>query len=271
MDSLNRLLIEPTELQDQLDRDDLLVVDLCRPEVYMRSHIPSAVHLEYSQIVAPQPPAMGMLPNAEQLAAALGALGLTPDTHVVAYDDEGGGLASRLLWTLDVVGHTHASLLDGGLHAWAAEHRPLSSESVNRKQTKYAVTLNEGPVANKDYVLARLEDPDVVLLDTRSPAEYNGSSQRAARGGHIPGAINFDWVNAIDQSRSLRLKPQPALRAALTSLGVVPDKEVITYCQTHHRSAHTYMVLKTLGYPRIKGYPGSWSEWGNRTDTPVSG
>ena len=87
--------------------------------------------------------------------------------------------------------------------------------------------------------------------------------------GHIPGAVNFDWVNAIDRAHSLRLKPTADLKQALSLLGVTPDKEVITYCHTHHRSAHTYLVLKNLGYSRVRGYPGSWSEWGNSADTPV--
>jgi 3-mercaptopyruvate sulfurtransferase SseA len=85
----------------------------------------------------------------------------------------------------------------------------------------------------------------------------------------VPGAVNFDWVNAIDQQRNLRLKPAEELRTLLETAGVTPDREVIVYCQTHHRSSHTYVVLKSLGYPRIKGYPGAWSEWGNLTDTPI--
>ena len=112
-------------------------------------------------------------------------------------------------------------------------------------------------------------DPDVVFLDTRTPEEYRGINVRALRGGHIPGAVNFNWLDAIDQARNLRLKPAEDLRRLLEAAGAGPDKEVIAYCQTHHRSSHTYVVLKSLGYPRIKGYPGAWSEWGNLADTPV--
>jgi thiosulfate/3-mercaptopyruvate sulfurtransferase len=263
------LLLEPAELEERLDSEDLLVVDLCRPGVYAQAHIPGAVSLPYNQIVAAQPPAMGMLPDAEQLAKVLGSLGLTRDTVVVAYDDEGGGCACRLLWTLEVVGHPHFALLNGGLHAWTAEQRPLSRDSVTPEPHEYPVVFRDAPIADKAYILQHLEDPFVVLLDARSPAEYAGINKRAARAGHIPGAVNFDWVNAIDQSRALRLRPAETLRAALADIGVVPDKEVIVYCQTHHRSAHTYMALKSLGYNRIRGYPGSWSEWGNSAETPV--
>ena len=94
-------------------------------------------------------------------------------------------------------------------------------------------------------------------------------ARRAERAGHVPGAVNFDWVNAIDQTRSLRLKPAQELKQVLSQLGVTPDKEAIVYCQTHHRSAHTYIVLKSLGYPRVRGYPSSWSEWGNSTETSI--
>jgi thiosulfate/3-mercaptopyruvate sulfurtransferase len=84
-----------------------------------------------------------------------------------------------------------------------------------------------------------------------------------------PGAVNFDWVNAIDQTRNLRLKPAEVLKQTFSNLGATPDKEVIVYCQTHHRSAHTFIVLKSLGYPHVRGYPGSWSEWGNSPETPI--
>lgn len=264
------LVAEPAELEERLGSDNLVVVDLCRPEIYAQAHIPGAVHLDYSQIVAARPPAMGLLPGAAQLSQVLGALGLTPDTFVVAYDDEGGGCASRLLWTLDVVGHPHYALLNGGLHAWAAEDRPLGTDSVSQEPSYYPVTFNDNAVAHKDYILQHLDDPAVVLVDARSPGEYSGVNKRAERAGHIPGAVNFDWVNAVDRSRSLRLQPEEELRTALTSLGITPDKEIITYCQTHHRSAHTYIALKSLGYPNIKGYPGSWSEWGNSSHTPVA-
>ncbi len=124
-------------------------------------------------------------------------------------------------------------------------------------------------VADKAYILAHLDDLGVVILDTRSPAEFSGIDIRAARGGHIPGAINMDWILAMDRERNLRLKSEVELRGILENLGITPDKEVITHCQTHHRSSHTYVTLKALGFPRIKGYPGSWSEWGNDLELPI--
>ncbi len=263
------LIVEPVELEERLGAKDLLIVDLCRPETYAQAHLPGAVHLDYVQIVTARPPAAAMLPSEEQLSEVFSSLGMTPQSHVVAYDDEGGGRASRLLWTLDVIGHAHFSLLNGGLRSWLDERRPVDTGTVRRPRSRYVVKLHDAAVADKNYIMNHLQDRGVVIVDTRTPAEYRGETKRATRTGHIPGALNFDWVNAIDQTRSLRLKPAEELRRVLSGLGITPEKEVITYCQTHHRSAHTYIVMKSLGYPRVRGYPGSWSEWGNSPETPI--
>jgi thiosulfate/3-mercaptopyruvate sulfurtransferase len=263
------LIVEPAELEKHLGAENLLIVDLSRPETYAQAHLPGAAHLDYAQIVAARPPATGLLPGAARLSAVLGSIGATPDSHIVAYDDEGGGRAARLLWTLDVIGHPRHSLLNGGLHAWLNERHPVNAEPVQRPRSSYPVTISDGAVADKNYILERLRDPGVVIVDARSPAEYRGENRRAERAGHIPGAVNFDWMNEIDRTRNLRLKPAQELKPLLSRLGVTPDKEVIAYCQTHHRSAHTYIMLKSLGYPRVRGYPGSWSEWGNSPDTPI--
>ncbi len=122
-------------------------------------------------------------------------------------------------------------------------------------------------ITDAEYILAHLHDPGVRIVDVRGANEYSGITQSTQRNGHIPGAVNLEWTFARDAS--LRLKPLVELKQILRSRGITPDKEVIVHCQTHHRSAHTYIVLKALGYPSIKGYPGSWSEWGNRVDTPV--
>lgn len=263
------LLIEPADLATLLGNPALRIVDLNAPNLYARVHIPGAVSLDYAEIVAPRPPAAAVLPSAEHLAKTFAAIGLTPEHHVVAYDDEGNGRAARLLWTLDAVGHRGASLLNGGLEAWLAEGRPTESGSRPVAPSEYPVRIVGDVAVEKDYVLAHLNDPSVVLLDARSPQEYNGETKRAARSGHIPGAVNFNWTDAMDPARQLRLKDPAELKRLLEARGVTPDKETITYCQTHHRSAHTYIVLKVLGYPRVKAYPGSWSEWGNLPDTPI--
>lgn len=263
------LIVEPEVLANRLGEEGLLIVDLCKPEAYAQYHIPGAVHLEYPRIVAVNKPAMGLLPDDATLSQLFSSLGMTPDTHVIAYDDEGGGKACRLLWTLEAAGHRHYSLLNGGLHAWANERHPLDNRPTYPRPSDYQVTRHGAAVADKEYILAHLQDPSVVLLDARSPEEYRGIKRFALKGGHIPGAVNLEWTAGMDPQRNLRLRPEAELRTLLEDLSVTQDKEVIAYCQTHHRSAYTFIMLKALGYPRVKGYPGSWSEWGNSPDTPV--
>jgi len=264
------LIVEPEELERQLANPGILIVDLCKPEVYPQTHIPGAVHLDYAQIVVARRPVMGLLPETQQLEDVLSSIGLSRELHVVAYDDEGGGRASRLLWTLEAAGHDRYSLLNGGLHAWLAEQRPVRSGSETRARHHYPVAWREQAIADRDYILSRLGNPEMALLDARSADEYLGIKRFAERGGHIPGAVNLDWTQTMDQARALRFKPAAELRATLAALGVTPDKEVVCYCQSHHRSAHSYIMLKSLGYTRVRGYPGSWSDWGNRPDTPVA-
>jgi len=264
------LLIEPELLEQQLNDPDLLLLDVRNIDDYAEGHVPGAINLDYATIIRVAPPAMGLMPTEAQLRAIFSTLGLKPNKHVVAYDDEGNGRAGRLLWTLDALGHAHFSLLNGGFVAWEAEERPLDQQAGRPASGRYPAKLaNPDVIADKDYILSRLGQPDLALLDTRTPAEYAGIDVRARRGGHIPGAVNMNWIEAMDQSRQLRFKPDDTLREMLAEIGVTPDKEVIVYCQTHHRSAHTYMVLKHLGYEKVRGYPGAWSEWGNDPELPV--
>ncbi len=262
------LIVEPHELQASLANDRLLVVDLSPSNVYDQTHIPGAMSLDYKSIVTAKPPVMGLLPDSASLTELFSALGLTATTHVVAYDSEGGGKASRLLWSLAAAGHRYFSLLNGGLNAWRHEGLPVDNQPTVRDAQPYTVHFNEKVRADKSYILAHLHDPDTRVVDCRSPAEYAGLELRARRGGHIPGAVNVEWTCALDPGHQMRIKDRAELRALYEHAGIKPDKQVIVYCQTHHRSALTYIVLKSLGY-EVRGYPGSWSEWGNDTETPV--
>lgn len=262
------LIIEPDELQARIGDTHILVVDLSQLHFYQQSHIPGAAHVEYARIVSAKPPVMGLLPESGQLHTLFSTLGLTETTHVVAYDNEGGGKASRFLWTLEAVGHTGYSLLNGGFNAWQKENHPTDSRMPELVNHPYTIRPNLEVSTDKQFILTHLNDPTICLVDCRSPAEYIGQDLRARRGGHIPGAINIEWTRALDPQHNMRLKPKEELLALYEQAGVTPDKYVITYCQTHHRSALSYIVLKSLGY-KVKGYPGSWSEWGNDDQTPI--
>ncbi len=265
------LLLEPQQLQALLADSSaaLCVVDLCTPERYPAGHIPGAVYLHPGQLQRGTAPAPGKIPEAPQLAEIFSALGLTPDTHVVAYDDEGGGWAGRLLWTLEAIGHSHYSYLNGGIHAWAAAGLSLESTPVEPTPSDYPVTIRGDSIADIDDILPRLDDPGLAIWDARSAAEYRGERTGSSRAGHIPGAVNIDWLELIDRGNDMRLVDLEALRARLESQGLGADKDIVTHCQTHHRSSLSWLVMKILGYPSARGYHGSWGEWGNRDDTPI--
>ncbi len=263
------LILEAEQLQAQLDNNNIVIIDLSQPTSYLQQHIPGAFFLEYSWITKVQNPVMGLLPDVEQLNRVLSAFGITTDTHIVAYDDEGGGHACRLLWTLDTLGHPHYSLLNGGLPNWAHKDLPLSKDIIWPTPSHYSAMENTSPIANKQFILDSLDDKNTIIMDCRSPMEYSGAKVFAARGGHIPGAVNINWTDLIDTENQLCLKPITEMEDILQSKGITKDKTVITHCQTHHRSSHSYIVLKSLGYENVKGYPGSWSDWGNDPSTPI--
>lgn len=265
------LLMEPDELEALLGTPGLLLVDLSDAEAYADQHVPGAVRMDFPRLVRQEPPAMGLLPNEEDLTDLLSAIGLTPETHVVAYDNTGGGRAGRLLWTLEIVGHQRYSLLNGGMTAWAREGHTVEAGHNRPVPSRYKVRLPEASDARiaKQELLPRLGAADLAVLDARSPAEYDGSDRRAAKGGHIPGAVNLNWTDMLDADNNGRLKPADELLDMLRERQVTPDKEVVTHCQTHHRSALTWVALRALGFQRVRGYDGSWSEWGNDPNTPV--
>lgn len=262
-------LLEPEALQPLIGNPQLLIVDLCEPEIYNDSHIPGAVSLSYNTIVASQTPVMGLLPDATTLSRVFSNIGLTPEHLVVAYDNENNAKACRLLWTLDCLGHKQLSLLNGGLTAWNNAGLPTNNQAANIHASHYNAKIDPTAIADKAYIQQHLQDPTVVLIDTRSNEEYTGELVRAKRGGHIPGAVNINWLDTIDNNNDLRFKTTDELKALYESAGISEDKQIITYCHTHQRSSHSYVVLKSLGYPNIKGYHGAWSDWGNDPDTAI--
>ena len=266
------LLLEPADLAalSDTERGKILVVDVCQTQTWQRMHIPGAVHLPPARLVSGQAPAAGKLPSEASLADIFSDIGYQPDTHIVVYDDEGGGWAGRFLWTLDVIGHKHSSVLNGGLHAWAKEGHPLENTPVEVVRTEARPRIDTDPIAEVPDMLAAIADTSVCIWDARSVEEYQGQRMTALRNGHIPGAINVDWMELMDHERNLRLLPDEALLGLLQSKGITPGKRIITHCHSHHRSGLSYLAARQLGFP-VKAYHGSWSEWGNLPDTPIEG
>lgn len=263
------LLIDPEALHARLPDADLRVLDLGPPEQFADGHIPGAINLPYGRIVRHEPPVAGLLPEHRHLQALCARLGLDPGTGVVALDREGGAAAGRLLWTLHSLGHAHCSMLDGGLHAWAACGLPLTRDPTPAPEPSSSrCGEDDSVIADHGYIREHLDDPDFRLLDARSLGEYTGSTRRAAHGGHIPGARHYEWSRGIDPG-TMRMRPAETLLAELAELDITPTHEVVVYCHSHHRSGFSYWMLRTLGFERVRGYPGSWSDWGNRPDAPV--
>jgi thiosulfate/3-mercaptopyruvate sulfurtransferase len=261
------LVIEPADLLARLEAPELVLVDLTSSASYGAGHIPGAHFVDPKRTQLGQAPAPGLLPTQAQLEVLFGELGHNPKAVYVVYDDEGGGWAGRFIWLLDVIGHSQYHYLDGGLHAWRGDDLPLSTVASANAGGPVPLTLHSEPTATREYLQSRLGATDLAVWDARGPTEYSGEKVLAAKAGHVPGAVNFEWTAGMDTTRNLRIrKDMPQI---LEKLGITPDKEVITHCQTHHRSGFTYLVAKSLGYPRVKGYAGSWGEWGNHPDTPV--
>ena len=264
-------LIDVPELTDMLATrtENLRLIHVADPAAYLQAHLPGAIAVDPRELVDGTPPASGRLPGLERLNQLFSRLGHRPQTEYILYDDEGGGWAGRFAWTLDVIGHRKWHYLNGGLHAWAATGGELETgEGSVPPTSKTDLHIDHEPIAEIPDVLAAIADPAQIIWDVRSREEYLGTRRAAARAGHVPGALHLDWMDLKDPGRALRLIDN--LQQTLASHGIDGTRPIITHCQTHHRSGLSYMIGRLLGFSDIRAYHGSWSEWGNRDDTPVS-
>ena len=262
------VLVSAAGLASQLaDAQPPLVIDLRPPDAYAAGHVPGAVHLDLfgiSLIDTDPAPLRAFLWILEHLLASRG---VSASRTIVVYDEQSGIRAARAFWALEYFGHEHTRLLDGGFGAWQAAGHPVDTHASAALPTTWTGTRMDERLATWRDVQARLGQADAVILDTRTPGEYDGSTVRAARGGCVPGAVHVEWTDSLGEDGAF--KPAAELRAMYEAVGVTPDKEVLTYCQGGYRAAHSYLALRLLGYPRVRPYVGSWKEWGDRLDLPV--
>jgi thiosulfate/3-mercaptopyruvate sulfurtransferase len=265
----SKFVINPEELDSISSLERVLIVDVRPKSAYILDHIPGAISLEYKLLVRESLPAIGELPYPEDLSQLFSSLGIKENTHIVAYDQNSGAAASRLLWTLSVLGHTRLSLLNGGFDNWEDQGFTVTEETTHPAPCVYPMKTSLAGIYTRDEVVERMNDDGVVLLDCRSVEEFTGELARSKHGGHIPGAVNINWTDITDPNHSSQLIEESHILKLYEQHGVTPDKEIIVYCHSHHRSSHTYIVLKHLGYENVKAYAGSWSEWGNLDDLPI--
>jgi thiosulfate/3-mercaptopyruvate sulfurtransferase len=242
---------------------------------YEKGHVPGAIGLDWRKDLQAQP-VRDLLPK-DQFEALLSRHGISADDTIIAYGDNNNWFAAWFVWNLKYYGHRDVRLMDGGRKKWEAEGREVATDAPAVKPAQYrAADPNAKIRALRDEVRSRFQDSGSRLVDVRSPKEYSGEllapenlpQEGAQRGGHIPGAANIPWGQAVQEDGTF--KSAAELKELYGSKGVTPDKQVIAYCRIGERSSHTWFVLQyLLGYPNVRNYDGSWTEWGSLIGAPI--
>ncbi len=273
-------LVDTAWLAEHLNDPELRIaeVDYDPAANYELGHIPGAVLFDWRKDIN-DPVARDVI-SQEAFQALFRRAGITPKTKLVLYGDFNNWFAAFADWAFEYHGFSNLQLLNGGRKKWIAEDRPLTKEVP--KPTASQFTAGHG----RPELRAYLDDvrrilPDVKagkagLVDVRGPKEFSGEitappeypTEHAQRGGHIPGAKNIPWAQAVNEDGTF--KSRPDLEALYQPKGIVSDLPTIAYCRIGERSSHTWFVLThLLGYPNVRNYDGSWTEWGNLVRTPI--
>ena len=271
------VLVTTEWLAAHLGDDDLVVAEVDEnPDLYEDGHIAGAVQLHWRDDL--QDPIERDIIEKAEFERLMGARGIGTDTSVVLYGDKNNWFAAYAYWYLKIYGHADVRILDGGRQKWIDEGRDLTTEAPTPVPASYtAKDADESIRVRRDNVLQGLENGGSrALVDVRSPQEYSGElmappgyeQEGASRTGHIPSAQSIPWAQAVRDDGTF--KSPDELRELYGAKGVTPEKEVLAYCRIGERSAHTWFVLRELlGYPDVKNYDGSWTEWGNLVKAPI--
>jgi thiosulfate/3-mercaptopyruvate sulfurtransferase len=241
---------------------------------YQRGHLEGAAGWDWRRDLQDQ--TVRDIAPKEALERVLSRSGITPDTTILIYGDNNNWFAAYAYWALKYYGHDRVKLIDGGRVKLEQEGRPLTTEVPSHQETQYRFPAQprEEFRAYRDQVLHKLGQ--IGLVDVRSPKEFSGEllapenlpQEGAQRGGHIPTAVNIPWASAVREDGTF--KGADELRQLYGGKGISSDREVIAYCRIGERSAHTWFVLKELlGYPEVRNYDGSWTEWGSAIKAPI--
>ena len=249
---------------------------------YMLGHIPGSILFDWKQDI--NDPVSRNVLSKQACEDLLQRTGINNDTTLILYGDFNNWFAAFAFWVFKYYGYKDVRLMNGGRKKWLQEDRPLSKEipsnypkgnfKASEPDNNIRVFINQVKEALGD---ANKKERGIKMIDVRSPKEFTGEilappeypTEHAQRGGHIPGAINIPWAQAVNDDDGT-FKSVDELRKLYESKGISSDKEVIAYCRIGERSSHTWFVLKyLLGYANVKNYDGSWTEWGNMIGNPV--